>query len=169
MVFLISRSHRKKEGFPVVDVHPHHPYPTSLSSSPLDFLDASIFDGPFSPLAPSISESTVTLSQLPFIPTIQTPEPFVLNAYWLSPGSSYPLPPTPPGPTNTAQDFPVHGGLRRRKFPFKSLTHTFLVLYTITHRRWLCGHLPTSRGRCFVLSARRTVRIDSNPVSKEMK
>jgi hypothetical protein len=76
----------------------------------MDFLDALNFDNPFSPHASSVTRFTDTLSQLPFIPTLQTPNTsFVRTAYWPSPRSSSPLL-SSPSPTNTVQDFPMHRG-----------------------------------------------------------
>ena len=124
MVCLISRSHKKKDESRVVGIRPHHPYPTSLSllapcNRAMDFLDAPIFDGLFSLPAPSLPQSTDTLSQLPFIPTTQTPNTsFVRSSYWPSPGSSSPLP-AYPSLTNTEQDFPFHRGMRTAQFSFQ--------------------------------------------------
>ena len=85
----------------------------------MDFLGASMFDGPFSPPAPSISQFTDPPSQLPFIPTVQTPNTsFVRNAYWPSPACSSPLLGSP-SLANTVQDFPVHRGLRTAQVSFQ--------------------------------------------------
>ncbi|KAI9467297.1 hypothetical protein BJY52DRAFT_61445 [Lactarius psammicola] len=86
----------------------------------MDFFDASIFDGPFPPPAPSMSQFTDTLSELPFIPTIQTPPntSFVRNTYWPGPANSSSLLGSP-GPTNTVQDYPIHRGLRTPHVSFQ--------------------------------------------------
>ncbi|KAH9048941.1 hypothetical protein EDB84DRAFT_1556407 [Lactarius hengduanensis] len=125
MVCLVSLSHKKKDSSPVVDVHPHHPHPTSLSSLALvaeTWISSTrrFLTVHSPPPAPSIPQFTDT--RLPFIPTIQTPNtrgPFVRDAYWPSPGRPSPSPFLGiPSPTNTVEDFLVHRGPRTAQVSF---------------------------------------------------
>lgn len=82
-------------------------------------LDALTFDDPFSPLASSMTRFTDARSQLPFIPTIKTPNTsFVRNAYWPSPGSSSHLLGLP-GQSNMMKESPIHWGLRTAPVSFQ--------------------------------------------------
>jgi hypothetical protein len=168
MVCVISRSHKTQ--YSVVGIHPHHPYPTSLSSAALremDFLDALIFDNPFSPPASYMNRFTDTLSQLPFIPTLQTPNTsFVRTAHWPSPRSSSPLL-SSPSPTNLVQDFPAHRGPSMAQVSFQRS-------YPYNH-----SHFPHDGGSAITYQPHEAVvpysqhippfRIDFNTASKGKK
>ena len=133
----------------------------------MDFLDALTFDNPFPPPASSVTRFTDTLTQLPFIPTLQTPNTSsVRSTYWPSPRSSSPLL-SSPSPTNTMQDFPVHRGPPttqvsfQRSYPYNSspFPHNGSPVITRQHHEAVA---PYSQNIA-------PFRVDFNPASKERK
>ena len=133
----------------------------------MDFLDALTFDNPFPPPTSSMTRFTDTLTQLPFIPTLQAPNTSsVRNTYWLSPRSSTPLL-SSPSPTNAVQDFPVHRGPPsaqasfQTSYPYNSSLFPHNGGPAITHQRHEAV-VPYSQNIV-------PFRVDFNPASKEKK
>ncbi|SRR6266702_3290930 len=137
MVCLISRSHKKEDGFPVVGIHPHHPYPTSLSSPAL------VAERWISSARRCLTVHSPHLLH-PY-PNLQTPRHSSLSSplsklqtrpsFAMLTGRAPHVPPlfwAPPVWRIRCKTSPFIGDCERRKFPFKDLTHTALVLYPAT-------------------------------------